>query len=407
MLTIGLLLLLFSLCIAYFVFDRKILTPGFIFNAIWFITISLYELKLSYIQNDLSDRTLLVFFVCVIVFNLVYILCRVFGPKFKMKHKKKNKTLLRHKWSIDKKIKVAKYIVLAVFILEVITSGGVPLVWKFIGDSRSYANFGISSLNGAFCGLLVCLGAYTIFSKSKDKYIYLTIGILMLSRQVLLSMAIEAIIFTICQGSVKNNLKKIAVAIVVIVAGFTVLGNFRSGSQVMDNVFQAKPEYESLPSSVKWVYSYMTFSISNFDNLTYLSDGGVNHGASIADELLPTVVTKNVDIKPEFKRNYLVSRNYTVSTFLPSLYLDFGVVGVGVFMALIAFLGYILERIVRAKRDDKNSMFYSVYLHNLLMLFFVNMFFYLPIMIQFVYIPILFSRKKQINNVSEAKSEKS
>ena len=405
MLIIGLIILLFALCVIYFAFDRKILTPGFLFNSIWFITLSLYELKLSYIQNDLSDRTLLVFYVCVIVFNLVYFLCRIFGPKVKIKHNsKEKKTNVGAQWTVEKKLRIAKYVVLAIFALEVIVSGGVPLIWKLVGDTRTYADFGISSLNGAFCGLVVCLGAYTIFSKSKDKYIYLALGIAMLARQVLLSMAIEALIFAICRGNIKENLKKIVAVVVAIAVGFTVLGNFRSGGQVMENVFQAKPEYEALPSSVKWIYSYMTFSVSNFNNLTSLTDGGVNHGASIMEELLPTVVAKRINIKPEFKQNYLVSRSYTVSTFFPSLYLDFGIVGIGVFSALIAFLGYVLERILKVKKNDMNAMFYAVYAHNILMLFFVNMFFYLPIMVQFAYIPILFSGKKQIG--SEAKSGK-
>lgn len=407
--------LLFILCVIDFWRNKKIFSPSFVFNFIWFITLSLYQLKLSYIQHDLSNRTVLTFFVCVLSYNIVLFVCSMISDKLKNKGVKENvpkkmpvfinkmKNIYNkivNKNTIDKKVKIAKYIVIIVFIIEVIYSGGVPLIWKITGESKNYFDFGIASLHGAFSGLVICLGAYSLFTKSKDKFLYLAIGVLIISRQILMSMIIEAIVFEIYSN--RKNLKKSIIKILVIVLigiiVFTLLGNFRSGNNVMNDVFQAKEKYKNLPSTAKWIYSYMTFSLSNFNKLVGITDGAVNYGASMLKELLPTVILKIINIKPMNSFYYLVSPNYNVSTYLPVIYVDFGIVGIAIFNALIALLGYNLYKNIKTNNSIKNILLYSVFVHNIVFLFFNNMFLYLPVIVQFVYILLIFSEKKEQQN---------
>lgn len=379
------------LCAIHFTIHRKILKPGFLFNFIWLVTLILYEMKLSYIQQDLSNKTVMIFYVCVIAFNVAVLIPELVNLKaIRFKFKK-----IHAKYSIEKKLRIAKYAAIGIFVIEIFYSGGVPLIWKFLGNGKTYFDFGIPSVNGALYGLIVCLGAYSIFTKSKDKYIYILMGVLVLSRQVLISMLIEAIVYAAYSGRLKVTIKRAGVIVIAVVLGFTILGNFRSGSEIMDSVFRPKEEYNSLPSSVKWIYSYMTFSISNFNNLVSMTEGGVNHGASIASDVMPTVLVRHIKFEPEFKSNYLVSPSYNVSTYLPNLYLDFGVIGIAIFNVLIGLLGYQLDKRAREVKSDKDSMLCAVYMHNIVLLFFVNMFLYLPIAIQFVYIIILFSGKHE------------
>lgn len=406
-----LLILLLLFCIIDLCKNKKIFSPSFIFNAIWFITLFLYQFKLSYIQQDLSYRTIFIFYICVISFNSVILVLNVLNSKFKIcskKDKEKRNFLDKFKDiinkiftqnSIEQKVRYAKYLAIIIFIIEVIYSGGVPLVWKIIGSEKVYIDFGIPSLHGAFCGMIICLGAYSLFTKSKDKFLYLGIGVLIISRQIILSMIIEGIIFEIFRNkNHKKYWKKIILIAIIAVIGFTVIGNFRSGSDVMDNVFQAKEEYKMLPDTVKWIYSYMTFSISNFNKLVGMTDGCVNYGTTMLKELLPTVVLEAVNIKVNEAYVYLVSLNYNVSTYLPNIYLDFGIFGIGVANALIALLGFYLYKKVREENSIKNTLLYAVFLHNIVFLFFINMFLYLPIIVQFFYIPLLFSEKEESKN---------
>ena len=66
-----------------------------------------------------------------------------------------------------------------------------------------------------------------------------------------------------------------------------------------------------------------------------------------------------------------------------------------VFNSLMAMLGYFLYEGTIKKHSDKNILLYSVFAHNILLLFFVNMFFYLPVSIQFLYIPLIFGGKNE------------
>lgn len=397
-------ILLFLLCIYDLYKNKKILSPTFLFNFVFFISYSLYQWDFSYIQQKLSSRTQLVFFNCVVFYNITYIYLKKCFNKDKfilIINKLKNKILVKNKkdsyqkFSINKRIRIAKYIAIIIFIIEMIYSRGCPLIWKFTGDPRTYFDFGIPSLNGAFYGLIICLGAYSLFSKSNDKYLYLAMGILMISRQVIISIVIEGVIFLILKEKNNINYKKILIILIIVFIGFTFVGNFRSGKEVINEVFQPKKQYKTLPDSIKWSYSYMTFSISNFNNLVNMSEGNVNHGTSILSEFLPTVLLNKINIKPEFDSNYLISQSYNVSTYLPSIYLDFGIVGVAIFNVLIAIIGFCLYDKVSNSDSKKYILMYSVFAHNIILLFFINMFLYLPILIQFLYIPLIFADKNK------------
>ena len=388
-----LLIILFLFCIISYIKEKNILNPCFIFNFIWLITLSLYELKLSHIQQDLSDRTIFIFWVCVLCFNItIFLLELVKFPMFRQKILKKNYAKRRY---------FAKYVVLWIFLLEIIYSGGFPLIWKIFGINKTYFDFGIPSLHGAWCGLVVCLGAYSLFRKTKDKWLYLGICSIVISRQIMMSIIIEGFIYALYVKNIRIRNEKfdsrkrikgkfIIFLFAIIIFVFTLIGNFRSGSAVMDRVFRAKQEYVLLSSSSKWIYSYMTFSISNFNNLVSMTQGSINNGASMLRAFLPTVVLRIFRIKPNFSYRYIVSKNYTVSTYLPDIYLDFGITGIGIFNIIMGLVGYILYKNIKKAKTTRRILLYSVYAHNIILLFFTNFFLYLPIIIQMFYIPILF-----------------
>lgn len=392
LITIFIVLIVF--CIYDYLKNKKIFTPTFIFNFIWLLTLSLYQLKLSYLQKDLHDRTLLVFMVAIFAYNISYLLFKYIIPATKQKQKK-NKNL-------GKKLKIAKYTVIIVFIIEVVYSGGCPLLWKLLGIGKNYFDYGIPSLHGAFNGLVICLGAYSVFKKRKDSFLYICIGVLILSRQIIISMIIEAIVCILVDSRNKKKIKKVIIYGFMVFALFTVLGNFRSGKDTMNNVFNPKPEYENLSDSTKWIYSYLTFSIGNFNNLALITNGSVNNGSSMLTELLPTVILNKANIKPKYSPFYLISLNYTVSTYLPPIYLDFGIYGVALFSVFMAFIGCFTYKNMTIKNNNKNKLMYAVFIHNILLLFFNNMFLYLPTIIQFIYIPIIFGGddSEDINNSS-------
>ena len=139
----------------------------------------------------------------------------------------------------------------------------------------------------------------------------------------------------------------------------------------------------------------MTFSISNFNNLVEMTDGGVNYGISMLRDFVPTVILNIANLKPNFTQNFLILPNFNVSTYLPSAYLDFGTFGVALINILIAILGMLLYKMYNNNSNIRNRLLYSVFLHNIVFLFFNNMFLYLPIIVQYIYICIIFSDDKK------------
>lgn len=387
--------LLIMFLIIDFMKTRELVTPIKVFDFIWLLTISLYELKLSYIQQELSQRTIWIFIACILSYNLI-------GNIFyniKIERKKQRRKIKLFNIKIEDRIKIANYIFIIIFLVEILYSKGIPLIWKIQKIPKTYMDFGIPSLHGALNGLVICLGAYTLFKKKYYfKYLYLIFGILTLSRQVLMSIVIEAVVYNIidtANNKTKINYKKYIIICIVIFIAFNVLGNFRSGNDVMGIVFNPRKGYENLPTSIMWVYSYLTFSVSNFNNLVGITNGMVNYGTSTLNFFLPTVIINMVDIKQNFNANYLVQSNFNVSTYLPEIYIDFGIIGIIVFNSLIAILGTYLYKKVKSEKCEYYYMLYSVFIHNIVFLFFVNMFIYIPIFIQFIYIPLLFKTNNE------------
>lgn len=398
------LLLIFVALVAFlavdFAIDKKILSPVKIFNSIWLVVLTLYLFNPSYIQDPFSTRTELVFLICVSCFNASYYVSRrFFIPKEhevrKQKKSKKTRTECAKGIGLRKKLRIINIVFIAMFLVEIIYSGYLPIISLLMGRESGYLNFGIPSVNGLMYAVATCLGAYYIFKKDPRACIYLGFGILIISRQLLITMIIEAAVLFLCfrvHSGMKIKyvwLKAVAI-IVLIVAGFTVIGNVRSGSNEMQRIFEPRPGYENLPTSVMWVYSYLEFSLSNFNNLVSLTNGGVNYGASSVNYLLPSVISRKISLPNNFNQNYLVRPNFNVSTWFPEIYLDFGIMGVGISSVLLGLLGWVLYRNMLKSASVRDMLLYAVFVHNILMFFFINMFLYLPVVAQFAIIPLIF-----------------
>lgn len=390
---VKLIIALSVLCIIGYMIHKSIVSPIILFNGIWLVTLLLYNIKMSTIQKDLSERCILCIWCCVIGFNVAA------AFKYLMTYVKWNHLLNIKRtiiFTVDQKIKYANYLIIFVFIVELIYSKGCPLIWMLTGSTKSYFQFGIPSLNGALYGLVILLGANALMKKSKWKYFYLGFGLVVVSRQIIMSMVIEGVIIYLFQNpdSIKKvDKKKIAFVIILALVFFGVYGNIRTGESSFNEVFEAREQYENVPTLFKWIYAYMEFAINNFNKLVSITPGGVNKGLSMLTDFLPTVIVKMISTKTLYNPYYLVKINFNVSTYLPSIYLDFGTWGIAVFNAIIGLWGMSLYR--KRKQSTKNTIYYAIYVHNILLLLFGNFFLSISIMAQFVYTYIIFTEKKE------------
>lgn len=117
-----------------------------------------------------------------------------------------------------------------------------------------------------------------------------------------------------------------------------------------------------------------------------MSSGGIYNGLLSLKNILPNIFGDIIKINdcPE----YLIKKDFNVSTFAPDLYLDFGIVGVIGFCLLLGVLCSVV--FAKAKNNNFFKLAYSVLAYCLVFIFFVNMLFMSSIYFQFILIPILF-----------------
>lgn len=406
---------LFVVLVLHIVLTKKIYSPGVIFNGMFFLTFFLYSFRLSYIQNALVPKTILIFFLSNVAFNIP-LLVKFVVEKRKAKkvgenlnlEKPENQNLNQKEddfnFELPSKLQFGIFLfVLIAFFVEVIYSRGFPVLWKLTKSPKTYVDFGIPFLHGLLNSLIMLMGAYSLpRKKCYYKYFYLLVSFLIISRQLIVSIIIEGILLYLIT---KKNKPKyfwwlVSATALLLVVGFSIFGNFRTGESAFLQVVNFRPKFAWLPTSFKWIYSYMCYSVSNFNNLVVMTTGAVNFGMSSLSLIVPSALRRF--FVPKLELNYLVYPNFTVSTFAPSLYLDFGVTGVVLFCLVLGVLITLIDY-ATYKKSGIFALVYMVFLHNIIFLFFSNMFLNLSVVTQIVWIPIIFVLCK---NIFEKKSKK-
>lgn len=396
MIIIPILLSLTLLCVDFYI-NRKIYSPGVVFNGITFITLFLYSFQLSYIQQTLSWKTILLLTLCIIWFSIPVFIG--YSLRFKKRENVKSKDVeqvkpikLQKTDTFSSKLDLILFLIIcSLFVVEVIYNKGFPLIWKLTGSQKTYFDFKMPIVHSFFVPFLILVGSYSLFKKKcYYKWVYLLIPILIISRGFLLSIIVEGCIFYLVRLQKKPKYLWLysIIGVLVAVIAFGLFGNFRTGENEFLAVAQFKPDVNWIPTSFKWVYSYLCFSVSNLNNLISMTPGFVNYGASSWNMIFsPLVIQENETF------NFLVSPNFTVSTFMPSLYLDFGFFGPTIFCAVVGVISVILYKIITEKSNilvpNAFMLLYAIIIYGVVFLYFDNLFFLRQMFLQVVYIVIL------------------
>lgn len=400
--------------------ERKIYSPSVLFNGIFFITLLLYSFKWSYIQQNLSDTTLWCLFLCEIGFNIPIVVSYFIKPKdtvsqneklfvnekadllIKRKNADKNKN-----FALNKKLEFGIFVfVFVVFIFEIIYCKGFPLLWKLLDNEKVYIHFVVPKVTIWFHAIIVVMGAYSILNSSLFpgllyKGFYLLIPILMVSRQMIIAMIVEALILYLITKENKSEDFYLfcIIGVMLVLLGFSAFGNVRTGESDFLLVAQFKDFCKYIPTVFKWIYSYMCFSISNLNNLISIVEPGITKGLSTWNEIAPSML--DVDITHLFNEEFLVSLNFNVSTFAPSLYLDFGIFGVGTFCLIIGIFAQLLFK--KMKKNFVWNFIYAIVSYSIIFIFFVNMFFNFQVICQVIFTILIFA---VLNCLVERKGKK-
>jgi len=292
--------------------------------------------------------------------------------------------------------KLFKY---ALFIANFIYSGYVPLIQLIKTGDSNYMDYGIKGVNGLFYAYSNAFGllCYYLYLETKNRKFlyYLTsifiIFILCITRQNIVSLIFEILIFYTFKVK-PVNMDKILFYVLILILCFGFLGELRSGD--IKDLVGLKTEYSWIPVSFIWIYSYGFFNLLNLDNLVHSGYFALFNGSSLAS-LIPSF------LRPDFDGggDLLEVVNFTISSYINPIFQDIGYYGLLVFTGgVITFTVSYYKKAV-AYKNFKTISIYSVLAFCAFFSFFVNFWFYLPIIFQIPFL-IVFNKKILSQKVS-------
>ncbi len=386
---------------------KVLLNPVTLYNVLWLGVISLYQLRLSKLQDELSIKGILLLIIPIVAFNLVYYIITLVRYLVKSSYKRVSYTNKELNLFFNSKIiyNLFKFW-FVIEILEIIYSKGLPIIWKLTGNSKTYMDFGIPTIHGFMnaLGLVIIMLAfyYLIVINQRDTKMKIIIFIMfvlytcMITRQVLISAIIQ--IFTIYIVVTKKvNWKKFFIVSIISIIVFGILGNIRTGYKEFLNVALIETNINKNFIGIYWIYMYLTMTVANINSIANMVFENLGL-YPIASSYLPSVI-RNIFFYDTNKiiPNYLVTQAFNVSGYYIDFYLGFKYLGVAIIGGIYGFIGSYLFNKVKNNKNNKYIIYYAVYLQIILLSFFYNHLLYLPSGFQFVVIYLiykLFKREK-------------
>jgi oligosaccharide repeat unit polymerase len=296
--------------------------------------------------------------------------------------------------TLSKRFKKIAYGMLSIYfllqILQVYYFKGFPLFWLATGDARGYFDFGMQSLNGLLNAtyLLAATFFFIIYLKEKGfkklcfLFFLLTVPILLVSRQLLISVFLQRACCTLVYHPKK--IKHFCLFAVGILLVFITVGNYRTGLETLTKIL--RPESFVPPSlySLLWIYAYIVTPFNNI-NAAIEDIHPVDAPEFELASLLPSVL-RSSEIDYSKTGFSLVHENMNVSTFYFQPLLDFGPFYAFSFMALFQFILFLsFRRAVRTKAPV-HIVEYSILYMIMFLSIFSNLFLFLPVLTQLIII---------------------
>jgi oligosaccharide repeat unit polymerase len=382
--------------------------PLLLFLGAWLITFLLFSLHLSeWLDFPQNEVTRAMAWICVpfalasMIFSIFYRL----SPKIRSPFRNdvdNQDYLVRVERSMDRWF----YCWIALTVIDVGFAGGLPMVWLLTGSSKTYTEFGLPVIHVFLTALLAVLaagklGLYLLYGNRWRLLIpaaQILWGILIVSRALIMGAVAQAVVLWLCLcGVTLKRVLRVFAASVLLVLIFGYMGDIRSGSDVFRQVARPTNNYPDwLPSGVLWFYIYITSPLANLVNTTEMSKPADDPLFSrtilfmFPNPLRAAMYGKQFSDDQQGAGD-LVTPTLTVSSAYVGPYLDNGFWGIGCYSAL---LGVISAYWWRRRNTFRDELRYMIIGQCLLFSVFWNFLFYTPLLVQFVWIYIIFARRR-------------
>jgi oligosaccharide repeat unit polymerase len=278
-------------------------------------------------------------------------------------------------------------------VVEIVYSGGIPILWLFTGSSKTYRDFGVPSVHGFQMSLLLACAmvSFHLFLNWRTrKYLIIPLFslfwfILSITRNYLIGALLQMLFLSLSlRRPTAKTFVRILVGLAILVVFFGLIGDLRSGgSDLIRAVGRPTANFPDwLPSGFLWAYIYLTTPLNNLFNTIQLNPS-VDEYTLVAttSQLLPSFL-RNLIFTQAADQGSLVDDNLNVSTGFVGPYTDMGLAGIIFFGALIGVLSAVFWR------NRQRSFFLLGYLfvaQAIILSIFYNQVLFLPYLFQLVW----------------------
>ncbi|MBB5057279.1 oligosaccharide repeat unit polymerase [Granulicella aggregans] len=385
------------------------LHPVAIFSAVWLGVVSLYSLHLSklllYTTYETS-RVVLWIWAPFALAAIAYLPVRkVLSARYPLRHSIQP----IHLSSLDRQLVVAFRIWMTISVVEIIFSGGIPIVWLMIGSTKTYVNFGIPSLHGFVNSLIlsISLCRFALFLITSDRRhlrvpaFILLWSMLVVTRNLMLVSLIQfLILFVRIRPIRKKTVINVCASLASFVLLFGIIGDYRSGSSDLIRQWaQPTDNYpEWLPSGLLWGYIYTSTPINNliYTSHVFTPLNSITFPNTVS--LLFPSLLRNViygEQLGDVESGQLVDPTFNVSTGYIGPYQDLGFAGILLFSVATSF--FCMRYWYR--NDLKGILIYTVLGQCLVLSLFWNQFFSLPIITQLFWLEVFLRKRSPRKNM--------
>ncbi len=377
------------------------MTPSFVYIGVWAFVIGLHSLNLiafyekpnfQFIQIQISIFIFLLFsefFVKVLNRGRHYSMQRIAFDSLPLN--RINKPLLP--------------LLIMMFLVDSIYSGGIPLIWVLLGDARTHSDFGMPTFHGLFHGLLLFFVTcsfllYRLKCQPKRNlqhvlFFFLYV-VLVFNRGIAIIFAIQAVFIYIVTSEKISFAKyfKIGAGTGAAIYLFGLLGNFRSGGNVFSNAVSdgGAQVFGVVPESLIWFYVYATGGLNNLlYNLETVSPNFLP--IYTLSKLLPSIGYTMLGLPQAYGTFALADGRLTVSTAFQGLVSDFGAPGILLYVPVLV-LAQIAYRKCLKRTSIVAFLFYAMFMQTIIMSPYVDTVFYLTFLLQLTLVGLFSLRNK-------------
>jgi oligosaccharide repeat unit polymerase len=331
--------------------------PDAIFCAVWLVVLAIYIPVPSVVTPPLPMNLILLLAFNLLTAPIIYQLVRHRIETRLGRRSDIHGVILTppDRVAITRFLRLSMAMWIVIMVMNIVTSGGLPIIWYLTGDSREYADYGIPTVAGlgdmfrCFAGVL-CVLLYLVTHKKRYAWLWLfnfVPCVLTVSRGGVAVYILQSVGAFLLMHRIKPRQVFLAGAAFAAAASlFVVLGSLR-GIQMKASDYAGVGDYfGGLPVGLYWAWAYIATPLGN---VAYAVSLNVPHDyvpQYTLVYLLPSFVRMALFKGQIYTPLNVIELNAT-SIYSP-LYMDFGVlgaaVGITIFLALASYVHILARR---------------------------------------------------------------